>query len=66
MGLVAFQSSQHEASMAMSDLLVEQASFEVVGVGSGIHLIAVDSISVDLIVRNFVEVTSGIEGLTSP
>ena len=50
MGLVAFQSSQHEASMAMSDLLlVEQASFEVVGVGSGIDLIAVDSISVDLI-----------------
>ena len=36
--------------MAMSDLLlVEQASFEVVGVGSGIDLIAVDSISVDLI-----------------
>ena len=51
----------------MSDLLlVEQASFEVVGVGPGIDLIPVDSISVDLIVRNFVEVTSGIEGLTSP
>ena len=47
----------------MSDLLlVEQASFEVVGVVPGIDLISVASMSVDLIVRNFVEVRSGIEG----
>ena len=49
MGLVAFQSSQHEASMAMSDLLVEQASFEVVSVGPGIDLNPVHPLPVDLI-----------------
>ena len=46
--------------MAMSDLRL----VEPVDVGPGIDLIAVDSCPVDLRVRNFVEVTSGIEGLT--